>query len=271
MKKFMYLIAMLAIVSLSACSDDDNKKDNKVYADYTFNQVSTVNSTSTFSQVTSKDLVFNTTKKTADLNFTNKLGSKSVVLNLSGVNYKNNDDLYVFQFDDAYLDTEGNKVTDLKGYYNTDNSVMMVSYTVNDGSKNYYIINTTPTLKYENGTTIVKAEDGTTNNDNNIFYDVKTTDGKTATLTIYNFIDAPKATTSSTITFEGLECAPITAGYAITGVKAVKSTDGKYSISDYIIGLQGQCLTMIGSFDITGTSKVAYEVDYTLFPASKMK
>lgn len=233
-KKFFYLIALLAMVTFTSCTDPKEDVNKYTFADVVNNRVVNGNQVA-FSQ-----------------------GTIQVELDLTAM---------TIQFNTDYLDTNGTKRT-----VNTSAMKMTprngVVYQFSDMNVTGFIDLSTGMMRYVIGedvtattnfrlsylTTTVTNEDtgGTYSHEQTGYiFTIDDSKGETATMQVANFVPDTNGTIqASMLQYRGLKVVPTTSGYTITADAAQCYQGDYYNLKDLNVNITDGCMRVDGSFKI---------------------
>ena len=261
MKKFFYLFAVLALVSLSACNDNDETV-NKQTSRMTINNRAVDGDNVVFSQGIAKveldytNMLVQFTTDYKDINGqSHTITTPQMKLSLQGAT--------VYKFDVAGSgDFTG--IEQLTGYIDFATGAMWFSF--EEGSAKVY---SSTHLLYNYTTTMVTNPDNNNHfsHDQSAYMFALNAKGDTCTMTISNFIpNMSGSVQAGLIQFSNLTVTPTTTGYTITADEAESSYRGFYTITDLDIELDTQGLIIGGSFKC---SDLDFTLDGRMFPLTK--
>lgn len=242
-KSFIYLVAILATVMLSACSNNDEPVNKQSFS-------STINTR----YIHDQDITFSQGMAGVELNYTamtikisgtfkDAAGlSHTVTTSEMKMNAMANS-IYSFNNDAA---TGNVAFENFNGSIDLSTGVMYYSFTIDDNK----VFSTTHLLYAYVTTAITNPGNGFNyDHDNTAYLFIPESDGKTCTLRMSNFTPNVTGTIQEQeIEYKGLTMTPTATGYTVTADEAESSYAGFYTITDLQFTLNGQGRIIDGTF-----------------------
>lgn len=258
MKKFFYLFAVLALVSLSACNESD-EPTNIQTATMVINSRAIDGDDMVFSQGSSKvelDYTNMFIKFTADYRDIN--GQSHTITTPDMKLYIMNSSIYKF---DNIASNEYTGIEQLTGYI--DFATGMMWYSFKDASSK--VVSSSQFLYAYTTTTVTNPDNGYHfSHEQSAYLFALDARGETCTMKISNFIpNINGSVQASEIQYKDLTVTPTTTGYIITADEVESSYKGFFSITDLNIILNNQCMVIGGSFK---SNDLEFSINGSLFP-----